>query len=224
VTAETPRTAAAGTSLVRAHLEIVKPQVAEAEKRIPLRFNPAEYQLKKSQTLAEIGIPGLPSPPLQWVRGGAEVLSFDALVDSTDTMRDVDEAYVGRIRRLLDPNEQLHAPPIVAFVWGRRRFVGVLEGLSIGYTLFDQEGHPLRAKLSVSLKEYRPAATQMIEHPRSSPDVEKTYLVRRGDTLPSIANAVFRDPGRWRELALANGLSDPRELRPGDRLLVPRLR
>jgi nucleoid-associated protein YgaU len=224
VLALTPRSAAAGTTLDRAYLEIVKPEVSDAERIIPLRFNPAEYQLKKSQTLAEIAIPGLVSPPLQWVRGGAEVLSFEALVDTTDTLRDVDQAYVSGIRTLLDSNEQLHAPPILAFVWGRRRFVGVLEGLSIAYTLFDEEGHPLRAKLSISLKEYRPAAVQMIEHPRSSPDVEKTYLVRCGDTLPSIASAVFRDPARWRELALANGLRDPRDLRPGDRLHVPRLR
>lgn len=220
----TPRAAAGGTSLVRAYLEIVKPEVNDEEKSIPLRFNPSEYQLKKSQTLAEIGVPGLVSPPLQWVRGGAEVLSFDALVDSTDTLCDVDEAYVTRIRALLDTNEQLHAPPIVAFVWGKRRFVGVLEGLTIAYMLFDEQGHPLRAKLSISIKEYRPGAVQMIEHPRQSSNVERTLLVQRGDTLPSIANALFRDPTRWREIAKANGLRDPRDLRPGDRLLIPRLR
>ena len=34
------------------------------------RFNPAKYQVKKTQIFAEIAIPGLSTPPLQWVRGG----------------------------------------------------------------------------------------------------------------------------------------------------------
>ena len=54
-----------GKGLVRAHLEIVSPQVPNP--LIPLRFNPTEYQLQKSNNFAEIGIPGLESPPIQFV-------------------------------------------------------------------------------------------------------------------------------------------------------------
>ncbi|MEU4689788.1 LysM peptidoglycan-binding domain-containing protein [Actinoplanes sp. NPDC023714] len=217
----TPVTAA-DTGLRDAHLEIVDP--ATDPKVIPLRFNPAEYRLKKSQTFAEIAIPGLAAPPVQWVRGGLATLSFDALLDTSHTLEDVDAAYVNRLRALLDPDAKLHAPPIVAFVWGRRRFTGVLDGIDIAYQLFDAAGVPLRAKAGITLKEYRPVAVQLRETRRSSPDVEKTYLVRRGDTLPGIAAAVYADPARWRELAVANGISDPRTLRPGLSLLVPRLR
>jgi nucleoid-associated protein YgaU len=77
--------------------------------------------------------------------------------------------------------------------------------------------------LDLSLKEYRPAAVQVADSPRSSPTVEKSYVVRRGDTLSSIAAAVYRRPDAWRELARANGISDPRDLRPGQVLTVPRL-
>jgi Contractile injection system tube protein/LysM domain len=220
MTGNTPARAA-DADLTRAHLEIVQPPTDPS--RIPLRFNPADYQLKKSQTFAEIAIPGLSSPPLQWVRGGLQTLSFEALVDTTDTLVDVDTAYVERLRSLLDPAPKLHAPPVVAFVWGPRRFTGVLDGLDITYQLFQQDGVPLRAKLGITLKEYRPAAVQVWQEPRSSADVEKSYLVRRGDTLPGIAALVYRDPARWRELALANGIRDPRSLRPGRRLTLPRL-
>jgi nucleoid-associated protein YgaU len=213
---------AAEERFVRAYLEFVKPEKALADRRIPLRFNPAEYQVKKSQTLAEIGIPGLGSPPIQWVRGGSEVLSFDALLDTTRTLEDVDTAYVSRIRALLDPDMRLHAPPVVAFVWGKRRFEGVLEGLTTTYLLFDESGMPLRAKVSISIKEYRPAEVQIVQ-PRSSLDVEKTAIVRLGDDLPGLAARLLRDPNRWRELAVANGLRDPRSIRPGLRLRVPRV-
>jgi len=60
---------AAGQSLVAAVLRIETPQVEDPT--IPLRFNPAEYKLTKANTFAEIAIPGLGSPPIQFVRGGA---------------------------------------------------------------------------------------------------------------------------------------------------------
>jgi nucleoid-associated protein YgaU len=214
-------TSAARSGTERAHLEIVNPR--RDPDQVPLTFNPADYHLKKGQTFAEIPIPGLPSPPLQWVRGGAETLTFKALLDTSDTLESVDEAFVNRLRGLLDPDPKLHAPPVVAFVWGPRRFTGVLDGLETSYQLFDERGVPLRAELSITLKEYRPVAVQVWQRRKSSSDVEKTYLVRRGDTITGIAAAVYRDPACWRELALANGIADPRQLRPGRRLLLPRL-
>jgi phage protein D len=68
--------------LVRAYLEIVRPTVPDP--LIPFRFNPTEYQLQKGNNFAEIGIPGLESPPIQFVRGSAEKLTAELLVDTSD--------------------------------------------------------------------------------------------------------------------------------------------
>lgn len=208
--------------LVAARLEILTPQVEEP--LIPLRFNPTEYQLQKSNTFAEIGIPGLESPPIQFVRGAAEKLTLEALADTSDTLEDVREKYVNKLRNLLRLNSELHAPPIVAFSWDTQVFKGVLESLNIAYVLFSPDGVPLRARLSIALKEYRPAAIQYKETPTLSPDFDKSFVVRRGDTLSGIAGQVYRDPARWRDIARANGIVDPRRLRPGDTLRLPRLR
>jgi nucleoid-associated protein YgaU len=48
--------------------------------------------------------------------------------------------------------------------------------------------------------------------------------VRRGDTLSSIAARHYNDPGLWRHIARANGISNPRVLTPGQVLRVPKLR
>lgn len=208
--------------LVPARLEILVPKVPNPI--IPLRFNPTEYQLQKSNNFAEIGIPGLESPPIQFVRGAAEKLALELLVDTSDTLEDVRKKYVDGLRDLMRINAELHAPPIVAFSWDTQVFKGVLESLGVSYVLFSPDGVPLRAKLSVSLKEYRPAAVQFREIERHSPDVDKTFVVRRGDTLSAIAGQVYRDPSLWREIARANGIVDPRRVRPGDALRVPRLK
>jgi nucleoid-associated protein YgaU len=208
----------------RARLEIVRPVIKdERQRRIPLRFNPTDYKLSKSNTFAEIAIPGLDTPPLQYVRGGTETLSVQALVDTSDTLENVRTKYVDAMRNLMRPDKREHAPPIVRFVWDESVFTGVMEKLDVHYQLFRPDGVPLRAQLDISLKEYRPAAVQVADTPRSSPTVEKSYVVRRGDTLSSISAAVYRRPDAWRELARANGITDPRDLRPGRVLTVPRL-
>ncbi len=208
--------------LTQAHLEIVSPKVDEP--LIPLRFNPTEYQLQKQNTFAEIPIPGLETPPIQFIRGASEKLTVEVLVDTSDTLENVNDKYVDRLRKLMDLNPELHAPPIVIFKWDTQVFKGVLETMNTTYQMFTPEGVPLRAKLSLGLKEYRPVKVQVRKSPTSSPDFEKTYIVRRGDTLSSIAGAVYRDPGQWRPIALANKIVDPRRLAPGTRLVVPRLR
>jgi nucleoid-associated protein YgaU len=109
-------------------------------------------------------------------------------------------------------------------MWSGQIFLGVIESLNITYTLFRPDGRPLRAKLALALKEYRPAAVQINERPTNSPDVEKSWTVRRGDTLASIAGALYRDCSQWRAIAAANAIVDPRRLDPGQTLAVPRLR
>jgi len=210
-----------GREFAEAELRIVEP--TEAKATVPLHFNPADYKVKKENNFAEVPIPGLEAPPIQYVRGGARVLTMDVLVDTSDELEDVHEKYVANIEGLLDQNEKLHAPPIVEFGWAEQVFRGVLQSLEINYLLFHSDGKPLRAKLSLTLKEYRPVDVRLKESTLTSPDVEKRYTVRAGETLSSISGAVFRDPRRWRELALANGIDDPRRVAPGTVLTVPRL-
>lgn len=208
--------------LRKALLRISEPFEAKAD--IPVHFNPTEYQLQKANNFAEIAIPGLETPPIQFVRGASEKLSVELLVDTSDTLEDVREKYVDRLRGLLNINSKLHAPPIVQFVWDKEIFKGVVASLNVTYLMFTPEGVPLRAKLALALQEYRPVEIQVKERPKSSPDVEKSYTVRRGDTLASIAAAVCRDPAAWRDIARANDIRDPRRLEPGRVLLIPRLR
>ena len=75
----------------------------------------------------------------------------------------------------------------------------------------------------MTLKEYRPVEIQLKAEQPQSPDVEKRYVVRAGETLSSISDAVFRDPAHWREIARANGITDPRAVAAGNRADRPAL-
>jgi len=212
----------AAQNLQKAKLVIESPKVDDNV--IDFRFNPTEYQLQKSNNFSEIPIPGLESPPIQFVRGNSEKLTVELLADTSDTLEDVRKKYVDKVRALMGINIQSHAPPIVSFVWSTQEFKGVIDSLNVTYTLFSPEGIPLRAKLSLTLKEYRPVTIQIKDKPKASPDVEKTWVVRRGDKYSSIAADVYRDPEQWRAIAEANQVKDPRVLRPGTVLTVPKIR
>lgn len=210
-----------GGDFERAMLRIVVPEVDEPD--IPLRFNPTSYQLRKANNFSEIDIPGLETPPVQYVRGGAETLSFDALFDTSDSQKNVRDEYVDRVADLMRINSELHAPPIVQFIWESEIFQGVLSDMSVSYVLFTPQGVPMRAEVSLTLTAYRPVEVQIAERPRNSPDVEKSITLRRGDRLDQIADGVYQDPARWREIARLNDIRDPRRLEPGQLLLVPRI-
>jgi len=206
----------------RARIEVVRPTSFKPSP-IPLCFNPTEFQLNKQNTFHEVPVPGLNASPIQFVRGTSEKLTFEAMVDTSDDMSNVRTKYVDPIRKLVAIHGEVHAPPVVAFVWEHFRFEGVIESLNVTFTLFAEAGYPVRAKLGFVIKEYTTVAKQKELAKNTSPDLEKTYVVRRGDTLSGIAAGAYGDPSQWREIAIANAISDPRTLEPGLVLTIPRL-
>lgn len=49
----------------------------------------------------------------------------------------------------------------------------------------------------------------------------QTYTVQRGDTLWSIAKRVYGDGKLWEKIAQINGLSNPKQLKVGQKLILP---
>lgn len=206
----------------RAHLEVLKPP-ANPPLKIPFCFNPTELQLSKQNTFQEVPVPGLDAPPIQFVRGASEKLTFEALFDTSDDMTSVRDKYVDPLRKLVAIEGKIHAPPIVQFVWESFRFTGVIESLNVTFTLFSEKGFPVRAKLAFTIKEYTTIDQQRSIAKKESPDLEKAYVVKRGDTLSAIAQTAYGDATQWRAIAAANSIADPRMLTPGTVLTIPRL-
>lgn len=49
----------------------------------------------------------------------------------------------------------------------------------------------------------------------------RRYVIQSGDSLASIAQEVYGDPTRWREIARANDLNEPYALTVGESLRIP---
>jgi nucleoid-associated protein YgaU len=103
----------------------------------------------------------------------------------------------------------------------RNSFIGVAESVRSQFTLFASDGTPLRATVTLVLREYRPLDTQIGQLGLNSPDRTHAHPLAAGETLSQLAYRYYLDPRRWRWISDANGITDPRRLTPGTLLSVP---
>jgi len=210
--------------------------ITELGDTIKALFNPEKYTVSKSVQFAEIGIPGLDSPVVQYVRGQNERITMELFFDTTDSGM-VDNVVDVRtktlaIYKLLKINTETHAPLRVVLSWGDAGQLTsfgtkippwlVLESVSEEFTLFSPRGVPLRARLQVAFREAWTIEEQLQETPRHSSDRTSVRRVKRGETLSHIAADEYNDPREWRAIADANDLHNPRFLEPGMLLTIPR--
>ncbi len=201
---------------------------------LDVQFNPTEYTLNKESQLAEIAIPGLDAPIIQFVRGQTEKLTLDLFFDSTedgtaDTATPVTER-TDRFYDMVKIDPDTHAPPVLLFTWGGTAFPGadrkglkcVVASVRQQFTFFSPSGVPLRAKLTVDLREYKTLGEQLRQLKLRSADHTKAEVVSAGDTITGIAFRAYGDPAEWRRIAAANGIENPLALTPGTILRIPR--
>jgi hypothetical protein len=90
--------------------------------------------------------------------------------------------------------------------------------------LFTPAGLPLRATLSATFREHVPKGMGALLKNLASPDIHHAHQVIDGDRLPTLVNAVYKDPSRYIAIARANDLDSVRSLRPGQVLQLPPVR
>ena len=206
----------------------------------PVMYNPEELKFEQGNTFAEVGVPGLNAPPLQYVRGKARALTMELFFDSYEGGRDVRD-FTQPIVRLLDRQPTTKAPPVLLFSLGRVQFRCVLVDAGQRFTMFLRDGTPVRSTMSVRLQEYVDVDLQISQgiffgSPTVSGAVNAiapvvagvvqagaaaVHVVAQGETLSGIAAAYLGDVAQWRLIADANKIVDPLGLAPGTSLIIP---
>ncbi|MFO0750796.1 MAG: LysM peptidoglycan-binding domain-containing protein [Myxococcota bacterium] len=203
--------------------------IIAAPSEIKFFLNPSSIHVEKSMSFTE-------EPHVQTTSGVKYshthpiCLNIGELwFDTYDTRKSVREEHIDALESLVDYDPRSHYPQVIVFVFGefshRTRhntvYTFFLSKLSVDYTMFLPDGTPVRAKVSVCLKQVLPQRTQEEQNPKGSPDHAKLYTVKQGDTLQKISTYAYGTPVEWRRIADANGLDDPMTLRPGRKLNLP---
>jgi len=203
----------------------------EFNKEVVALFNPNQIAIQKTTQWHLRPKPESDTGKSQFTHGDPATLSMELFFDTYASRKDV-RHYTKQIFALTTVQEhgELHRPPLCKLEWGALNLSEdydcqwVLQSLNQRFTLFLSDGTPVRATLGCTFRQWRgdQAEEQILK--KSSADVAKTRVVRRGDTLASIAHEQCGDPSRWRPIAKANGVENPRDLPPGKRLIIPTLR
>ena len=133
-------------------LEKAKIINADKNETIDVLFNPKEYSIQKSVQWEPHKAPGLDLPEQQFTSGNPAVLTVELFFDTYETKDDVKAKYTDKLLKLATVDETIHRPPLVMFTWGSQKFKGVIESLSLRYTMFLPSGKPCRAVANLSIK------------------------------------------------------------------------
>ena len=208
---------------------MVPPLMGELE----CQFNPAELTIKKANTWNGAISPNFNSPRLKFGGGESATYSLSLFFDSYSVEggpKDVRE-FTNKLLQLTLRGAGYSMflvpysfPPTVTFIWGKiTLFKAVVESVQISYTMFAQDGTPIRAKADVSFKQSELIGDDVIpaQNPTSRTDSRKTRIARSGQRLDQIAYEEYGDARYWRLLAEANQMDDPFHLVDGQILVIP---
>ncbi|CAN0410807.1 unnamed protein product [Scytosiphon promiscuus] len=121
----------------------------------------------------------------------------------------------------VEPVASTHRPPYVRVSWGLGAIsiYGVVSSFKYDYTFFDGYGIPLRAKVTISVKDFDSDGASLFQ----SPDITKMPTVKDGDNIVRLSEEYYDDKKYYVKLAEFNGMSSLRNLKNGSLLEVPPL-
>jgi Contractile injection system tube protein/LysM domain len=207
----------------------------EPETWTTVQFNPETLKVSFSNTVKTPEGSGQAGPAaLQYVGAGSTKLSLQLWFDVNAPQ--IGENKVDDVRRLTQkvayyitpkPIETRPAkrgkgpppvPPAVRFIWGTFVFDGVLESLEETLEMFSPDGRPLRASLTLGLTQHRITRSFFERRKDKSPaqraGTQPMAQATSGSTVQGLASLAGRGDD-WQEIAAANGIEDPRNLKPG---------
>jgi nucleoid-associated protein YgaU len=218
-------------------VELAKAYICEVDNpgtRVTFHFNPTTIKFSKSANFRREPAQAAPdAPPVQFQGTAPTELNLDLLLDAVGKVGGSVTPEVDQFLKWTAPTPESAgttspSPPKLQFNWGQLKlgtsdkFEGHLEKVSVTYLLFSRNGTPIRAEIGLSLKS-TPTPQPGTNPTSGGTRAHRTHQLTRGETLQSLAHAVYGNAAYWRGIAAANGINDPMRVPPGRRLLVPDL-
>ncbi len=207
-------------------VNVTKPSQPSAD----FMFNPTDYTINKTNSYSPgSGGTGQTTPNVTFTQGQPRTLAlslwFDTFSDGPSAAPVTD--HTAPLWAMMDVKNGDGAPPIVEFQWGSVHFKAVITSLSEKFMLFQPDGTPVRAMVTVNLQE-KPddaaassSAAGASAGSSASPASTTTAVTTSSDQpLHVIAANVTGDPANYRAIASANNIDNPLKVKNGMSLNV----
>ena len=145
------------------------------------------------------------------------------------------EAQCSALERMALPPRSLAEPPVVRITGAvpHSDLTWVVNEIAWGAVIRRLDGNRTRQEVTLTLLRYvaddrlqlRPAAERARDKGTSTgkPPGQRTYTVKKGDTLSGIAakKEIYGNASKWKLIASANKIRDPKFIKVGQRLVIP---
>lgn len=209
-------------------------------------YNPTDYVLERSVNYSKEDGVDTDAPNVQFLSGSAEKLTMNLFFDSMNAaseagsgmadkaamllnslklslMKNDVRKYTSKIYNLMLIDPSKHVPPLLKIKWASLQFEGYISNCVQTFTKFNENGTPVRATLNVTFIEYIKPTEVAERAPKQSPDTSKFRIVTETDSLWAFSGKEYGTCDKWREIAAANGITNPRLLDSGSLIRLPAL-
>ncbi len=129
----------------------------EAGDPFEFKYNPTQFSLDRGVSWEDAKAMKEAYGVLNFTGGSSDTISFTAMLDtseddseSTGVLKQVKELYAYTKISVEDNNYK--RPPILTLTWhSDLKFVGVITALKVDFTMFGEDGTPLRADVTVTM-------------------------------------------------------------------------
>jgi len=192
--------------------------------RFKVMFNPAGYSQKYEVTYADNQAQGNTASAQAYNRTKPLDYTFEFVIDGTGTAA-AEVKVKAEIDKFLDncvhANGEIHRPHYLKLLWGSLEARVVMKSADITYNLFDNNGYPLRAKISAQFTENMPDEKRVKKDRQASPDRTHYRQVDGSGKLPIMAFKEYSDQRFYLSVARANKLNNFRRLSVNTTVTMP---
>ena len=125
-----------------------------------VHFNPKEISIEKQVNWTQKEGAMTDEPPEEFSKPSPASLSVTLHFDTYEQKDSVKKKYtdpLSKLARIISSDKK--RPPLCMFSWGEIQFQGVVESLSVKFTMFLSTGTPVRAECTLKMKEASQAVT-----------------------------------------------------------------
>lgn len=195
----------------------------DAGDKYELQLNPEGIKHTRSIKVDDKTVGDTAGPVGQFQGYGDDTITLDFFIDGSGV---IDGSFWGTVDAELKKLQKtiygfdsgLHKPRALLVTYGGFVFRCSLTSYTTDYLLFDRDGLPLRAKISLGLKGSKEEKTK-----KNSPDMSHARTIREGDSLPLLCNEIYGKMDYYLQVAEHNGLTNFRELEIGSTIEFPPL-
>lgn len=151
-------------------------------------------------------------------------LTFGMVIDGFAVNANV-EQFVRELEAMARPYHG--GPPPLVRAGGsipHREVLWVIESIDWGASVRNRRGKLVRQAATVALMQYvdaEPLSPAAHHRARHGARRRKRHRVAKGETLQAIAGKELGSAKRWKEIAQANGIRDPKRIKVGQVLRIP---